>query len=191
MLERIANFLSSKAMTPINDLEEIETLTGADFFPVWDTSEGGTRKVTLNAVVALALQGLETSVPSWEYDSIYIAAVDNLNLYAFPDIQDNLFLYVSDIGGEASGDVTLRVTLPPNPINGQEIIVAYDYAGGDNLELGFTGGTLSGYDGTDTNNGYILTDEYVGSDFGTPSIHLKFNSRNQLWWKLGAFRQPL
>lgn len=162
----------------INDKEEIAELSTSDTFPMWDTDGACTRKLSVGDLFESALAGLFPI--SWEalYTDVEFQEPGSTE-YTFYDTQVNNVLYVSDITGSTDGTIFFDVTLPPNPVEGQEVIITYDCADGNQLEVDFLDSPIAG-----STDNIDLEDTVDMTMPGTPYVHLKWNERDGLWWKL-------
>lgn len=142
----------------------ISALDTADWLPV---SDG---KVSLDDVVLFIQEQILTGVVWTEYSRHYTTDVD----YFFDDIQTNAILYLQDAMVDDPYTADFIITLPPNPVDAQEVMVIagfkYFYA----IDITFDPLPI-GLSATWVLSGLV-------SGFG--SILLKYNESMGKWWKV-------
>lgn len=104
-------------MPTINQLAQIQTLTGADQIPVYSASNGDARKASLTTL----LDWIETTWMSPDYQRVTASPTLAGFTLALPTTASSLFVLLTPTGTMATG----TITLPPasGAADGQEIIV--------------------------------------------------------------------
>lgn len=172
-------------MKTINDLDEIEGISTSDWLPVWDKSNGMTRKVGLDAIVDLANELLAEGQPVWEYVNLEVDSADGVISYSFGQTRNNVVLYVSDVSTTPGTSPEISVKTPRNPVDGQEVCITFDCQNEDPLLIGFVDSDLTGpTDVFDTHR--IFLDFGLSDETYVPYLHLKYNRRDSKWWKISG-----
>lgn len=149
-------------MSTINRLSSVDVLQPSDQIPVWDSSNGDTRKASMSTLLAF----VESYFADPDYSTRIVApAVDYFNV----DIGatgDSIWLIVNPTLNFTDG----TITLPPasSAVNGQEITVVFT-AGVTNLSVTSLGATVLGEPAS------------IG---GYDSFRVRYNSTQLTWYTL-------
>lgn len=103
-------------MSTINQLSAISALSGGDLFAVWQTSNGDSRKVSVNTLI----EYFEDNFSSPDFDKTVNVPVTGFSL-SFTDNSQNQWLILRPAGTLATGTVVLPVST--GVIDGQEVKV--------------------------------------------------------------------
>lgn len=147
----------------------------SDWLPVWDTSAGDTQRVNVEDVVAY----IRASIPAGlsKYEQLLTTAepmedsITNPSHYAFDDIQNNSILYLRNMSVWLYG--VLTVSLPPNPIDGQEVTITLD---GIEITIDFPNDEIA----DDSHSKY-----FYDTEMWSPAIRFKYNGADEKWWIIG------
>jgi len=151
-------------MVDINKLSAVDTLAAGDQLPVWDTSNGDTRRASLTTLT--------------EYIQANITAVDSfITQYSAPsatgfsvqvnDDNDSVWLVLTPVAGYAAG--TLVLPAVAKCVLGQEVLV--------NCTQAVTTLTIDGNGATVTGEPSALS----ANDF----FRLRFDDVTDTWYRVG------
>lgn len=134
-------------MSTINQLSAISALSGGDLFAVWQTSNGDSRKVSVNTLI----EYFEDNFSSPDFDKTVNVPVTGFNL-SFTDNSQNQWLILRPAGTLATGTVVLPVST--GIIDGQEVKVTSTEAV-TALTVNGNGATVNGGPTTLAADGYF------------------------------------
>lgn len=156
-------------MSRINQLSSVDSLSGGDNFPIFDTSNGDARKVSLSTLLAYIEANLTQTTSDFnEYTTQYAvpsATGFNVNI---DNLGVNIWLVLTPTAGYATG----TITLPPvaSVVDKQEVLV--------NCTQQVTTLTVDG------NGATAVTGEpaSLGAD---DFFRLKFEAVTKTWYRVG------
>ena len=134
-------------MSTINQLSAISALSGGDLFAVWQTSNGDSRKVSVNTLI----EYFEDNFSSPDFDKTVNVPVTGFSL-SFTDNSQNQWLILRPAGTLATGTVVLPVST--GVIDGQEVKVTSTEAV-TALTVNGNGATVNGGPTTLAADGYF------------------------------------
>jgi len=106
-------------MPTINNLSAINSLTGSDNFPVYDTSNGDARRVSLTTILAFMQANLDFS--SQTFRTQYAAPSATAFSIAVNNTAENTHLILTPTGAFSDGEVVLPAVSVA--VDKQEILV--------------------------------------------------------------------
>lgn len=105
--------------TSINQLSAADSPAAGDLLPLWSTSNGDTRKLSLTALLAW-LQGQLTATGGFITQYAAPSATGFSVTVSPPTNGTNVRLLLSPVAGYAAG----TIVLPSTPVDGQEVLVS-------------------------------------------------------------------
>lgn len=159
-------------MTQINQLSAVDQLAGGDNLPVFDTSNGDARKVSVSALLAYMQANLVfptvTGVPQFETQYAAPSATGFSVTIAPPVAGDNVHLILTPTAGYAAG----TIVLPPvaTVVDKQEVLV--------NCTQQVTALTVNG-------NGAVAVTGEPTSLAADDFFKLKYDAVLQTWYRVG------
>jgi len=151
-------------MTTINQLSAVDSLAAGDSFPLYDASNGDSRKTALTTLLAY-MQANLTFSSGITYTTQYSApSATGFNI-AITDGTTNIHLILTPVAGYAAG----TITLPSAPADKQEVLV--------NCTQDITTLTVDGNGNTVTGEPAAMT----ANDF----FRLKFDAPTDAWYRVG------
>lgn len=155
-------------MPQINQLSAVDQLAGGDNLPVFDTSNGDARKVSVTALLAYIQANL--TFPSAAFETQYAApsATGFSVTIAPPADGDNVHLILTPVAGYAAGTIVLPIST--SVADKQEVLV--------NCTEAVTTLTVNG------NGALAVTGEpatLAANDF----FRLKYDAATQTWYRIG------
>lgn len=164
-------------MTTINNQTQTSDISGSNWLPVWDSSASSECKVNLQEIIDY----IRDNVNVWRKYELIVSNDQVPATYEFDDVQGGAILYLYGMGRSSGGEFDIVVTLPPNPIDGQEVIIHTDFVNNNDIEISFTDTNI--VRGGDYYNVEFKDQEDL--DVSCPYTHLRYNETDGRWWYVG------
>lgn len=155
-------------MPEINQLSAVDSVTGADQVPIFDSSCGDARKMSLSVLIEYLNEAL--TFQSGSYLTQY--AAPSATGFSVPieagDDDSNVHLILTPVAGYAAGTIVLPIT--PGTIDKQELLV--------NTTQAVTTLTISG-------NGAIAVTGAPTTLAANAFFRLKYDLATKTWYRVG------
>ena len=148
-------------MTDINQLTSVASVVDGDLIPVWSTSNGGTRKASMSAVLAYIQDGIDTTSDGFGTQF----AAPSATGFTVTVNDGAIWLVLTPVAGYAAG----TITLPATPADGDEFLC--------NCTQSVTTLTVDGNGNTVTGAPTTL----AANDF----FRLRFEGVTGVWYRVG------
>jgi hypothetical protein len=149
-------------MSTINRLSSVDALQPGDLIPVWDGSNGDTRKASLTTLLAF----IESNFADPDYSTRIVAPNTDYFTVDIGNTGDSIWMIVNPVLNFTTGTITLPSTA--YAVNDQEITVVFT-AAVVNFSITSSGATVLGAPATI--NGY-------------DSFRVRYNASQQTWYTL-------